>query len=85
MEPAMITKSSRFDASAMKVLALAFDRAWAMLRSADETALTDIPHARRYAIAKRIVTKANEGVMDPNQLASDAFSFVRETVRPASA
>jgi hypothetical protein len=75
---------SRFDAATVQVLAVAFDRAWVMLTDVDETALTDIPHARRYALAKRIAARVNEGLMDPHQLACDAVSFVHNTVRPMS-
>ncbi len=66
----------RFNTDAVRTIALAFDQAWAMLGEAMDVASIDLPHARRYALAKRIVAKANEGMADPNDLAADAFAFV---------
>jgi hypothetical protein len=51
-----------------------------MLGEAIDVASIDLPHARRYALAKRIVAKANEGMADPNDLAADAFAFVHGSI-----
>ena len=71
---------SRFDTESARTIAIAFDRAWAMLGEVIDVAFIDLPHARRYALAKRIVAKANEGMADPNDLAADAFAFVHKSM-----
>ena len=72
----MDTIPSRFDTESARTIAIAFDRAWTMLGEVIDVAFIDLPHACRYALAKRIVAKANEGMADPNDLAADAFAFV---------
>ena len=77
------TMLSHYDPAITGVLTEAFDLAWnTMMQSEAAARLDGSAELVREAIAKRIVTMADEGLKEPQELAADALAYVTDMKFP---
>jgi hypothetical protein len=73
----LLTSSGFFDPEATKILTVAFDTSWQMLKTSGNVLAADFrAGSTREFLAKRIIETARQGERDPIRLAEDALAYL---------